>query len=356
MADARVKITTTKLIPYSLPLHHGWQSHSNSFLTRQGYLLQIEDERGYIGYGDCAPLPSQGTETVASAIETIERQLPRLIGVTATDAQNSLSEMKSTPAARCAMETALLDLVSKQQATPLHRWLNPDSSPKVLANANIGALDHGIDERITTALRQGYSILKLKVGVYELKHELELLKQICSDLSPEIMLRLDANRAWDRAVAEDFISQIKQLPIESLEEPLAKPEIETLKQLQDETDIAIALDETVAELELESLQQLQPLRRIILKPMALGGVLPAWHIGQLAHSQGIDTVVTTTIDSAAGVWAATQLAATLDPKSKYHHGVATSDWLLQDIGAGPEIENGIITIPQTPGLGFTPYD
>ena len=351
-----MKITKTKLTPYSLPLHHRWQSHANSFNTRQGYLLQIEDERGYIGYGDCAPLPSQGTETAASALETIEQQLTHLAGVTVTDALNRLPEMKSTPAARCAVESALLDLVSKQQNTPLYRWLNPKSSPKVLANANIGALDQGIDKRIAIALGQGYSVLKLKVGVYELKHELELLSQICSDLPPEIMLRLGANRAWDRATASGFLSQIKQLPIESLEEPLTQPEIDTLKQLQDETDISIALDETVAELEFESLHQLQPLRRIILKPMALGGVLPAWHTGQLARSLGIETVVTTTIDSAAGVWAAAQLAAALDPNNEFKHGVATSDWLLQDLGAGPDIENGTITIPQTPGLGFIPWD
>jgi o-succinylbenzoate synthase len=254
------------------------------------------------------------------------------------------------------METALLDLVSKQQATPLHRWLNPESSPKVLANANIGALDQGVDARISKALGQGYSILKLKVGIYELEHELELLNRICSGLPPEVMLRLDANRAWDRATAESFVSQIEKLPIDSLEEPLTQPEIGHLKQLQDETNITITLDETVAELGLEALHQLQPLRRIIVKPMVLGGVLPTWHIGQQAHSLGIDTVVTTTIDSAAGVWAATQLAAALDPNNTLHHGVATSDWLLQDLGAGPDIENGIITIPQTPGLGFTPYD
>ena len=351
-----MKITNTKLTPYSLPLHHRWQSHANSLDTRQGYLLLIKDEFGHIGYGDSAPLPSQGTETAASALKTIESQLPRLTDVTATDALNRLPEMGSTPAARCAMETALLDLVSKQQATPLHRWINPDSSPKVLANANVGALDQGIDNRISTALGQGYSILKLKVGIFELKHELELLNRSCSNLPSEIMLRLDANRAWDIAAAKSFISQIEKLPIESLEEPLAKPEIETLKQLQAETDIAITMDETVVELDIESLQQLQPLRRIILKPMALGGILPAWHIGQQAHSLGIDVVVTTTIDSAAGVWAATQLAAALDSNSTLHHGVATSSCLLQDLGAGPDIENGIITIPQTTGLGFTPFD
>jgi o-succinylbenzoate synthase len=333
-----------------------WQSHSHSFNTRRGYLLQIKDELGNIGYGDCAPIPSHGTESTAEALNTFESQLPNLFGASATAALQKLPDIHSSPAAHCAIETALLDLVTRQQATPLHKWLNPRSGSKIRINANVGALDESCFERIATAIKQGISVLKIKVGVTEAQNELERLKQIYNVMPSNIQLRLDANRAWDFSTAKNFIASISQMPIESLEEPLAKPNISALKQLQNETNITLALDETLAEIDTDQLHQIYPLQRIILKPMVLGGVLPALRLGQGAHDLGIETVVTTTVDSAAGVWAASQLAAALDSEGKLCHGLATSGWLQQDLGTAPNIENGSITIPQTPGLGFCPLD
>jgi o-succinylbenzoate synthase len=349
-----VRITNTKLVPYALPLKGRWKSHSGSLNIRCGHLLEIEDHLGHVGYGDCAPLPSHGTETAAEALKALEPQLSCLANLYASDALKNLPDMYYTPAARCAIETALLDLTAKQQETPLHTKLNPRSKSKIKVNANIGMLDEGLSDRIATAIEQGYSVLKIKIGVSKPNHELDLLNTQCSNLPNHVMLRLDANRAWDFATSKLFLNEIRQMPIESLEEPLAKPDINTLKQLQCKTDITLALDESIVDLGRENLSQLDPIHRIILKPMVLGGVIPALHFGQRANDMGVETVVTTSIDSSAGVWMATHLAAALDLEGTLCHGLATSGWLQRDLGAAPYIEKGNIDIPHTPGLGFVP--
>ncbi len=350
-----MNILNTKLVPYSLPLNGKWQSHSLHLTKRQGYLLKIEDDQGHIGYGDCAPLPTHGTETAAEALATLESALPRLARIPDSDCLDRLPDAKNAPAARCALETALLDLMAKQKDIPLHHWLNPKSKSEVKVNTSIGVLDEGSLQRASTAIDKGYSVIKLKIGVSAPQLELRLLTRLCADLPASVRLRLDANRAWDVATTKAFLKGISQIPIESLEEPLARPDIKALAQLQDQTNITLALDETMTDLDREGFSQLHSLRRIILKPMALGGLLPALNLGQRAYKLGIETVVTTTMDSAAGVWAATQLAAALDTESKLCHGVGTCEWLQQDLGEGPEIRNGKIIIPPAPGLGFTPY-
>ncbi len=304
---------------------------------------------GVKGYGDCAPLPGHGTETEAAALASI---LPSLVDAPASDCLEMLSNAKLTPAARCALETALLDLMARHRGMPLHLYLNPGSHPEIKVNAAIGALDGDASGRASTAIEKGYSVLKLKVGISDPRRELELLTRICSGLPKSVQLRLDANQAWDFATAKRFLSGLQGLPIESLEEPLAQADIQELLQLQDETEIPLALDEMVAELDEDQLLQLH---RIIIKPMVLGGLQPALQLGQRAQELGIEVVVTTTVDSAAGVWAATHLAAALDTEGQLCHGLGTGDWLQQDLGQGPDIRNGAITIPPTPGLGFTPY-
>jgi o-succinylbenzoate synthase len=289
------------------------------------------------------------------ALKTLETELTDLTGITPEQALGRLPNHKQLPAVRCALECALLDLISQREAAPLHRWLNPESSSRVRVNANIGALDDGSIDQATAAIKRGYTTLKLKVGISDVPGEIKQLRLLCSELPESIQLRLDANRAWDAKTARAFLQGIGELPVESLEEPLAEPDLQTLAQLQGETDVALALDETVAELDKHSWSQLHPLRRIILKPVVLGGVLPSLQLGRCAQELGIEVVVTTTVDSAAGVWAATQLAAAVDPTGQLCHGLGTSAWLQRDLGAGPEIQNGTITIPPTPGLGFLPY-
>ncbi|MEJ2530136.1 MAG: o-succinylbenzoate synthase [Gammaproteobacteria bacterium] len=350
-----MKIQHTTLTPYTLPLQQQWRSRQQDLSVRSGWLLELEDTNGTRGYGDCAPLPSHGTETGEKALATLESIVPRLAGIHVADCLEMLPDAKPNPAARCALETALLDLEAQQQNIPLHQHLNPGVRSEVRVNAVIGSLSERSSDLATTAIEHGYSLLKLKVGITEPQHELELLRRLCADLPPSIRLRLDANRAWDHATTQSFLDNIQDLPIESLEEPLSRPDIQLLAQIQEGTDITLALDETVAGMDADKLSQFHSLRRIILKPMVLGGILPSLNLGQNARKLGIEVVVTTTLDSAAGVWAATHLAAALDTEGRLCHGVGTSEWLRRDLGTGPHIQSGTITIPKTPGLGFRPY-
>ncbi len=350
-----MNIAHSRLTPYTLPLRRRWRSGSQAFEARQGWLLELEDTDGVTGYGDCAPLPSHGTETASAACTSLVSALPGMTGITPEQALERLPAPGTLPASRCALETALLDLVAKHQELPLHKWLDPASNSVVRVNAALGTLDDEVVGRARTVLTQGYRTLKLKVGVVDPQQEIGQLQLLCDTLPEGVQLRLDANRSWEPVTARSFINQLSGLPIESLEEPLAHPDIEELKQLQGETDITLALDETIAQIAMNDLSQLPPLRRLVLKPMSLGGPLTTLRLGQHARELGIESVITSSVDSAAGVWAATQLAAAMDSPAELCHGLGTGDWLQRDLGAGPKINHGLITIPSTPGLGFTPY-
>ena len=71
-----------------------------------------------------------------------------------------------------------------------------------------------------------------------------------------------------------------------------------------------------------------------------------------ARSEGADCVVTSTVDSAAGVYAASHLAAALG--GALAHGLATSEWLKEDLGPPPSLVNARLMLDDSPGIGFTP--
>ena len=67
---------------------------------------------------------------------------------------------------------------------------------------------------------------------------------------------------------------------------------------------------------------------IILKPMAIGGVLTAYHAAMIAFQAELDVVVTTTIDGAIARQAAFALAAALPIKRAC--GLATGSLLIEN--------------------------
>jgi L-alanine-DL-glutamate epimerase-like enolase superfamily enzyme len=65
---------------------------------------------------------------------------------------------------------------------------------------------------------------------------------------------------------------------------------------------------------------------------------------------GREVVITSLVESAAGLWATAQLAAAIG--SPLAHGLATGQWLAEDLGPPPLPLAGRIALPDTPGSGF----
>lgn len=338
-------IRTSRIYPYRLPLKAQWLSAQGGFSTRSGCLLRLETGEGACGWGDCAPLSGDD----ADALSRWLRDLP---GLDLGRARQCLDQSALPPAARCAADTALSDLAARQAGLPLARWLNPDADLSVSCNAALGALDETVAARAHAALADGFGVLKLKVGLADPARELALLRQVADALPPGVRFRLDANRAWREDEARRFIAGLDGLPVEMLEEPLARPDLSRLAVLQQGTGIALALDESLAEMDAAQVCASRAVRRLVLKPMLLGGLHAALDWARRAQDQGMACVVTTTLDSAAGTLAAAHLAAALG--NGLHHGLATSAWLERDVGRAPRIGAGMMRLGAQPGLGFEP--
>jgi L-alanine-DL-glutamate epimerase-like enolase superfamily enzyme len=231
--------------------------------------------------------------------------------------------------------------------------LNRQASERLEVNANLGALDSQAADRVVGTA--GFRVYKLKVGLAPVADELALLRHLTAVLPAGVRLRLDANCAWSLTSAAAFLDGLQGLPLESVEEPLASPSLASLKTLQQAAPCTLALDESIGTLDLTRLLGQPPVRRLVLKPILHGGLLPCLKIAGQARRAGMEVLVTTSLDSAAGTWAAAQLAAALGTAgANLAHGLGTSDWLGEDLGLPPQIEQGVLRLPDWPGLGFRP--
>jgi O-succinylbenzoate synthase len=87
--------------------------------------------------------------------------------------------------------------------------------------------------------------LKWKVGVDDEDSEIAVLRKIADALPTGVMLRLDANGAWDRGTARAWIDACDGLPVEFIEQPFPRGDDAALLEIGTAYPWLIALDESV---------------------------------------------------------------------------------------------------------------
>ena len=222
---------------YRLPFRTPVRTAHGPWTEREGVVVRLEDAGGIIGYGEAAPIPGFGTETV-DEIEAACREMGEAVDDRSLDA---------VPAALGCLKHALAAARSQVPVAPTHASL----AVAALLPAGRAALG-----QVTAKADAGFRTFKWKVGVGDIADELALLDDVCAALPDGAKLRLDANGGWDRRQAERWLERCAERPVEFVEQPafagptvggpLKKKVEDLLLGLAEDFPTPIALDEAVA--------------------------------------------------------------------------------------------------------------
>ncbi len=350
------RIRQVRLLPYHLPLRAPWPGADAGWRARRGWLLSLRAE-DQTGYGDCAPLPADGGPAHAAAEAWLRTHLGRLRDRPLDELLEDATLLaEAPPAVACAVETALLDLQARLARRPLRTWIDPGARNRLPVNALAGALDETAEEAARAAGEQGFSVVKFKVGREDPAVTLQRLRALAPRLPPGCRLRLDANRAWrDREAVAPLLEGLADLPVELIEEPLRAPTVEDLAWLRARTPCPLGLDESLLDLPRDALLEALPGAWLVLKPSCLGGPRATLALARTGAEEDHPLVLSSALESAAGLCALAEFAACLpDPRPMPAQGLATADWLAEDLGDPPAIRHGTLCLGNRPGSGFHP--
>ncbi|MEZ4399339.1 MAG: enolase C-terminal domain-like protein [Kofleriaceae bacterium] len=265
--------------------------------TRAAIIVRVA-RAGAVGFGEAAPLPGFGTDSLAQA----HADLARWIATGATPA---------SPSARFAVDTATAWLSAAAAGTTLaRRWGAADDRPVAVADV--------VDDpaRAAAAVAAGAPALKVKLDGHGDRARVAAIRAV----APTTALTADVNQRWPLAEVTDRLADLAGLGLAYVEEPAAG----LARCLARPLAVPIALDESLASPDrdawLPAALASGAVAALVLKPTVLGGVGPCQALAALAGQAQVAARISHALEGPVALHAARALAAALAPTAV--HGLA----------------------------------
>ena len=270
-----------------------------------------------------------------------------------------LDGLADAPHARAGVAGAWADLQARRAGQTLAGCLAAETvgapASAVAVNALIAEPEPSeVAAAARAAVGDGFSAVKLKVGAAGPAVDVERVRAARSGLGAAAELRLDANGAWDQTTALDVLDRVQDCDIAYCEEPVNG--VEAIAAVGRRGPVPVAADESIRG-EADAVRALElGVTTLIVKPQALGGPDVALSIAARAREARGSVVVTSFLDSAVGVAHALHVAAAVDAAASQGraHGLATSQFLADDVAEAVPVAAGAMAVPATGGLGLVP--
>lgn len=282
-------------IPFRVNFRHAAAERSET----SSLWVEAASENGLVGYGESCPRSYVTGETIASAQhfflqwqDTICNEISNLNSLQAW-MKKYQTEIDANPAAWCAIELAILDLLAKQENKSIERFLN---MPTLHGNFQYSAVlgDAEINTfRLNVAqyLQQGFTDFKIKLSG-EIERDKEKMAILREDKNGKLSVRVDANNLWKSAnEAIDFLKSL-DYPFFAIEEPLSPNVYDELSLVAKALNCKIILDESFLRVEQFAILQKTPQNWLInLRISKMGGLLRSLAIIESARNVGIGVII-----------------------------------------------------------------
>ena len=268
-------------------------------------VFAVELNSHVIGYGETLPRPYVTGETVASVSEAIAavyapillqlhpKSFPHALeGIDALPWSDALGT--PTPAARAAVELALLDAYARHFHRPISDavgWMGlnefgPDGSLRSVRHS--GVLATARLDRLKRDLRlmwwYGLRDFKLKVGDPGDDERLRWASRYLTRAS----LRVDVNGAWTLDDAIRRMNDWRDVKLAAIEQPLARGDDPSLPELKRHLNAPLMHDESLVTMDdAQRLLEMGVADAFNIRISKCGGLMPSLRLAHVARKHGV---------------------------------------------------------------------
>jgi L-alanine-DL-glutamate epimerase-like enolase superfamily enzyme len=252
-------IRALTVVPLDIPLHEPFGISGGAQEVAHNLLVTVELADGTRGYGEAAPFPAFNGETPEIASAAITAARTTIEGADAREwrrvAAAARQAMGPVGSAQCAIETAVVDALTRHACMPLWAFFGGVGT----SLETDMTITTGTVERAAAAARdivsRGIRTIKIKIGSGDsaassgeaLTLDLERVTAIVA-AAPTAAIILDGNGGFSADAALQLLAKLHERNIQAglFEQPVAKDDWDGLRETAHWAGMPVAADETAA--------------------------------------------------------------------------------------------------------------
>lgn len=351
-------LTVQKL---NIPLHSPFGIAGGAQDVAQNLLVTVELTGGTRGYGEAAPFPAYNGETQASAHAAIERVRVEIEGadvhewrrVAATLAK-SIGEVGS---ARCAIETAVLDALTRHCGMPLWAFFGGVGTRlETDMTITTGTADQAATDA-QAIVNRGIRTIKIKIGSGDLALDIARIAAVAR-VTRTAPLILDGNSAFSADEALQLLAALNEQDIHPVlfEQPVARDDIDGMRQVAMWGNVPVAADESATSAAAVRRLALERAAHVINIKLMKAGIVEALDIAAICRAARLRLMIGGNVES---ILAMTTSACFAAGQGGFHYvDLDTPMFLAENPFDGGFVQTGAALDLSgiTAGHGVTPKD
>ncbi|MCU0490206.1 MAG: dipeptide epimerase [Chloroflexaceae bacterium] len=233
-----------------IPLNEPFGIAGGAQDVARNLLVTLELADGTLGYGEAAPFAAFNGETQEQARAAILAARATLEGADVrewrTIAATLVRTVSKADSARCALETAVIDGLTRQARMPLWAFFGGAStSLETDMTITTGSVEHAANAA-RGVLARGIRTIKIKIGSGDVALDVERVAAIHA-VAPDSPLMLDGNCGFSGDSALELLAALQSRGITPVlfEQPVPKDDWAGLHQVSRWGHVPVATDETV---------------------------------------------------------------------------------------------------------------
>ncbi len=292
-----MRIERLEVFTFPVPFKTVFRHASAKRGRAQNLIVLAHADNGQTGYGEGCPRQYVTGETVASGSAFIRTYAGAVVAEVSDVAslrawiEAHRGAIDRNPAAFCALEIAILDLLGKVERRTVEELIGGFRlTGKFTYSAVLGDAPYPLYRWQLMRYRWlGFQDIKVKVSGNRRRDRRKLLA--LARVGPQVRVRLDANNLW--ASVDTCVRHLTALPgtVFAIEEPLQIGDLDGFRRVGEACGTRIVLDESL--LRIKQLEELtDPGRWIVnLRVSKMGGILRSLAAAEHAMRIGIGVIV-----------------------------------------------------------------
>lgn len=354
-------ISQIELYKLFIPLKDPFVISLGPIYNAENVLVVIRTKEGITGFGECSPFMSINGESADTGMVVGQYFAGWLKGKDPLTIEEHIKAMDriiyGNNSIKSAFDIALYDIASQHAGMPLYAYLGGNTAKTIVTDYTVSIGEPS--QMAADALKikeQGYPAIKVKLGNGG-QMDVQRIRAIREAVGQEIPLRIDANQGWAVDEAVETLKALAPYGIQHCEEPIARWAFMQLPWVRQESPIPIMSDESCGDdHDAERLIQLGACDYLNIKLGKSGGIYKGLKMVRLAEEARMHLQVGAFMESRLAMTAFAHFS--LCSPAIVHFDFDTALMFSADPVSGGIVygNNGVITVPEQPGLGATVDD